>query len=465
MNARYLSTATRSFSIASLVAACLVVPRSGQSQSPGPATPSPGSFAAASDATHELRRALLEERWNYSKENRTAAAQEYAAIKASGEATAADDLIFGIVQYRQHDYGPSADTLHAALAAMPEDRLTLKTRIWTAIDRDDLTSAWPLLSRLQRVIFARSKDPAISSEALHDDLVFLGQLHGYLAGPYGELENDRLLLSLRDEIAAGLPLPALSAFEEAERSVTDRFEHLESERDRTLAEVEEDWKIAVDEKRAELSERRKEIEEERAMIGPALDKTGEQSRETLGALTEAESLAATSVQIAARQAENLRSEYRIALSAYLLQEDIARNAIRRAEELREENPNRPIFMPSGVFENLAVLRANLQRIERQMDVLQNSNAQLNFSFEQIRQRRISEEVELQRSMAKLNWDAAAIERELARLDQLGERVGDLKRSPSLALRNAERDLVSLNAYLDFSLETPREAALSALERR
>jgi hypothetical protein len=458
-----IGMSARSFSAAMIVAASVVLSASAPAQESTAKGKAAGAFAAASESTRELRRSLLEERWNYSKNSRVAAAQEYAAIRASGEATAADDLLYGIVQFRQHDYEASAVALTAALAAMPDDRMTLKTRILTAVERDELEVVWPLLSRLQRVVFARAKDPAIPTGTQREDLVFLGQLHGYLVGPYGELESERLLLSLRDEVAAGLPLTALRVFEEAERSVEERYEKLAGERKKIAARVEEELKAAAEAKRAELSERREEIEQERAKIDPALEKTADQSRETLGVLTEAEALAATSVQIAARQAENLRTEYRIALTAYLLQEDIAQNAITRAEELREQNPNRPILMPFGVFENLTVLRANLRRIEDQMVALQGNYAQLNFNFEQIRQRRVSEEVEMQRNMAKLNWDAAAIERELVRLDQLGEKVGDVKRSPSLALRTAERDLVSPSAYLDFSLETPRDAALAALK--
>ncbi|MGV3609195.1 MAG: hypothetical protein ACO1RA_22510, partial [Planctomycetaceae bacterium] len=258
MKARLFFTVIRAVPVAAAFAANLISSAGVSAQDPTP-TKAEGSFVRASEATRELRRSLLEERWNYSKENRAAAAQEYTAIRASGEATAADDLLYGVVQFRQHEYGPSAESLNAALVAMPEDRLTLKTRIWTAVERDEIEVVWPLLSRLQRVVFTRAKDPSISADALKDDLVFLGQLYGYLSGPYGEINSERSLTSLRDEVAAEMPLSALSAFEAAERSVEERYEKLSGERDRVLAQVEEELRAAAEEKRAELSERRSEI--------------------------------------------------------------------------------------------------------------------------------------------------------------------------------------------------------------
>lgn len=459
MNAKYLSNATLSLSSAALVAASLMTPNAGRAQS-APATRAPGSFAAASEATRDLRRTLLESRWNYSKESRASAAEEYAAIKASGEATAADDLIYGIVQYRQHDYGPSEKTLNSALAAMPEDRLTLKTRIWTAIDRDDVATAWPLLSRLQRVVFARAKDPAVSLDSIRDDLVFLGQLHGYLAGPYAELESDRLLLSLRDEVAAGLPLNALSVFEEAERSVESRFDAFSEEFQKLVAEEEKVRLANAEAKATELKARKEDLQIEKSKLDPELNKITDTSRETIGALTEAEALAASSVQTAQRQAEALRIEYFGVVDTLRVL-----YAARQAREGDNPTDSQRNAAQWAFQDRIGLAWQALNNLEAQMDALQRDHAQLNFNFQQIRQQRAAGEAELQQNVARLAWDAAKIERELQLLERQSKKTVDPNRTGSPQLRQKERSLTSLAAYVDFSLEVPREAALAALKSR
>lgn len=419
-------------------------------------------FAAASEATRELRRTLLKKRWDYSKENRADAAQEYAAIQASGEATPADALLYGLIQFRQHEYGPSAESLTVALAAMPEDRLTLKTRIWTAVERDELNAVWPLLSRLQRVVFERAKDPIVSTEALREDLVFLGQLHGYLAGPHGDLESDRFLLSLRDDAAAGLPLSALSVFETAERSVGERYDAIAEELQRLSAEEERARREQAEARLAELHAQREDLQNDKSKIEPVRDRLADTSRDALGALTQAEALAATSVATAQRQAEALRIEYFGVIDSlqtlYALRRDMERNGPGPPE-------SRGIRAELFFQDRIALAWQALNGLEAQMDALQRDHAQLNFNFQQIRQQRAAREAELQRSAAKLAWDEAKIERELQDLDRRMQGIVDPKRRTSLEVREKERALTSLSTYVDFSLEVPRAAALSALGSR
>lgn len=452
MNARSLSTAT-------LVAASVVLPVTAPGQD-GTATGKPaGSFAAASDAIRELRRSLLEERWDYSKDNRAAAAKEYAAIKASGDATAADDLLYGIVQFRQHDYATSSEALTSALAAMPDDRMTLKTRILTAVERSEFEVVWPLLSRLQRVVYARAKDPAIPEAAQREDLVFLGQLHGYLAGPYGELESGRLLLTLRDEVAAQMPLKALGVFEEAERSVAERYDRLSAEVQVLVAEVEKARQAETEARLAELEAQREDLQDDKSKIEPERNKITEISRETLGALSEAEALAASSVQTAERQAEALRIEYRGVMRGLELL--YMQRQAQMGENPTESQRNAAFFR---FQDRIALFWQAANNLEAQMDALQRDHAQLNFNFQQIRQQRLANEAELQQNVARLAWDDAKIERELAALKQQAEKVVDPKRKASPEVRVKEREMTSLGSYLDFSLEIPRDAALAALSR-
>jgi uncharacterized protein YoxC len=455
-------TSTLGLAKAAFVVASLALTSAGRGQEGTASAKASGSFAEASDATRDLRRSLLEERWNYSKENRAAAEREYAAIRASGEATAADDLLYGVVQFRQHDYAPSAASLTTALATMPEDRLTLKTRIWTAVERDELAVVWPLLSRLQRVVFARSKDPAVSAEALRDDLVFLGQLHGYLAGPYGELDNARLLSSHRDDAAAGLPLSALSVFEAAERSVGDRYDAVSDELQRLIAEDEKALQAEAEARLAELHAQREDLQEDKSKIDPVRAKLADASRETLGALTQAEALAASSVETAQRQAEALRTEYFGVVDnlqvLYALRRDWERNGPGPEE-------SRDIGAQLVFQDRIALAWRAMNALEAQMDALQRDHAQLNFNFQQIRQQRAMREAELQRNAAKLAWDEAKIERELQLLDRQMQGIVDPKRRRSLEVREKERALTSVSTYVDFSLEVPRDAALAALGRR
>lgn len=419
------------------------------------------SFAAASAPVQELRRSLLEKRWEYSKQNREEAAAEYAAIRASGEATPADDLLYGIVRFRQHEYAPSAEALNAALAAMPDDRMTLKTRIWTAVERKEFAVVWPLLSRFQRTVFDRAKDPAMSSATKREDLVFLGQLHGYLSGPYGELEDDRLLLSLRDEIAMNLALEDLSVFESAERGVEERQQTLSRKFEALLAEAAERERAEAEAKLAELMARQDDLKAEKEDLAPARDKIIEGARDPLGALTEAEALVATSAESISREAENLRREHNTAVQTYLMQQEILDDLLDR----QENQPGSNVFGVQAILANLASLRANVLRIEQQMQALQQQHAGVAFQFEQIRRRRLTEEAELMRTLGELQFDSAKLEKELALLKEEADELSQSKRSNSPVVRKAEKDLSSMASYVDFSLETPRAAALAALGER
>jgi hypothetical protein len=313
---------------------------------------------------------------------------------------------------------------------------------------------------LQRVIFARAKDPAISPEAQRDDLVFLGQLHGYLAGPYEDLESERLLVSLRDEVAAQMPLRALSVFEEAERSVQDRYERISIELEGLVAAGEEARQAETEAKLAELEARREDLKDDKSKIDPEREKITDVSRETLGALSEAEMLAASSVQTAQRQAEALRIEYRGVLRGLELL--YMQRRANQGENPMQGNGNAGLsFFPNRI--NL--FWQALNNLEAQMDALQRDHAQLNFNFQQIRQQRLASETELQQNVARLAWDDAQIERELEALKKQAEKVVDPKRKVSPEVRVKEREMISFGTYVDFSLEVPRAAALAALKSR
>jgi hypothetical protein len=100
-----------------------------------------------------------------------------------------------------------------------------------------------------------------------------------------------------------------------------------------------------------------------------------------------------------------------------------------------------------------------------MQMLQQQHAGVQFQFEQIRQRRLNEEAELMQTLSKLQVDGAKLERELALLKEEADEVGQSKRSNSPIVRKAEKALSSIGSYVEFSLETPRDAALNALGKR
>lgn len=426
----------------------------GQEPSAAAPSPAPSSVSSGRSAT-ELRLELLRDRWQSSAENRDRAPQLYASLKIGPSYVPADDFLYGLVRFKHNQYEEAEAALDLALERSPDDPMFLKTRVWAALARKRYDQAETALARFQEVLFKEELATSKRTPATrNDDLVFLGQVHGYLVTAAERLTKPEPFEKLRDAIAKGLSLEELRTFEAAERETQDRYDALVTEKEEAVAGLAEAADEAAAEKMTEFDERRRQLQEQRVDIDA-------KRTEAVNA-AEAELRQLVQTQAQAQQAQAV-------LGSQIVP---ARNQYSQAMESVERARRSLILIPFNDFSGRQIVLNQMQAAEQQASAIEAQLliAERNLAQAQSTAVNVSRELTVKESshrqkVGEIERALRQIEGELKRLDKEEETALGKGAGTTIEIRQMSQKIGALDSYVDYSLETPRLKLIEFLERR
>lgn len=452
MNARIAGRFPHAFAILALAAATGALPAQTPPPLPASAPAPPDTISSASPTA--LRLELLRDRWSSSAENRALAPQLYAALQKGASYLPADDYLYGLVRFRHNQYDESEAALDRALERSPNDLMFLKSRIWVALTRKRYDEALAALTKFQEVLFAEGKATTRPAAARAEDLTFLGQVHGFLAVAAERVKTPESFEKLRDAVAEALPLEELRTLETAEREALDRHETLVGERDAAVASLAEAADAAATEKMAEFDERRRQLQERRVDIDGQLTSAVEVAKAEVGNLGAAQLQAQQAVAALTNQLGPGRQQYS--------------DQLRTVERIRNS-------LVAVSFNNLAAqqylqseLQAAQQRaavMESQLQIAERNYAQASSTLVNVSREIAVKDAAHSQKVGELERGLRQIDDELKKLDKEEEKALGKGAGTTIAIRQMDQKIGSLDSYVDYDLEIPRLKLIEYLERR
>jgi hypothetical protein len=225
--------------------------------------------------------ALFEAGWKPSIKGLEAAQALYRELRQKNQLDPRVSFAFALVQMRNLKYDDARRQLDLVLAARPDDDQARRAKIWVLTISQNYSAALVEMEKLARNVAAKQPAPkdhktaqlAAATETTEateaSSAEFLGRVMGFIDGPAARGVSEHVRTDYRKRLVAPLSTADRQSFEEAYRTVQNRFAELSLDREQSKADAK-----LVQEKRQERVQQ--ELQRDRAAL--AREKSGLQAR-------------------------------------------------------------------------------------------------------------------------------------------------------------------------------------------
>lgn len=392
---------------------------------------------------------LFEVGWDTAVKSRGEADEVAAKIDELFPGDARGGYAYALVLVKQRRYTDAVKRVDQVLATHKTDAKVWQTKVRLAMLTKDYEGALAALEQLAALV-PSAADADSAAEADHQqNVVFLGRMFGYLAGPIEGAVNKALLDASKAKVEAALGEARRSTFDDGARQIREIYSSLVVERDDAEAEEKAAAEAEQEKLVNNLNEEKAGLDPKRDSLKTDRDKLRDDAKEEINSVAQDEQPLVRQLASIQQQALLIRQQRSLALNN-LASVQIAMN------NTRDPLITGQYSLQANQYSALAA------RYDAQLSILEQRAFLINRQRALIRQR-------AGQNTAEIAKQVADIEKELAELDKTEKRIATqekkgIKATPvTLASRLLEAEMAAFSTYDEFPLLLEKQRLLDSFK--
>lgn len=383
--------------------------------------------------------------WATSSDAKTAADQQYQALKQLAAADSRIDYAYALVQLKQRRLNEAATQLKGLSRDKQLGFQALRTKAWLSMLLKDYQ---PALVESQQLadLFPKEEFNGAPEAPYEECAAMLGRFFGYLEGPAGGAVADSILTSARNRVLDRLGDGRRRAFEDGRSKVLLKFTELTTEKEKT-----KDDNIAAATDQAEKT--KQDIEKQKSEIASQverLEKRVESSRaEFDSAMQGFDREEAPLIPVLSRLNDQLGRLQREGQSIRFQANDLRRQAERENDPVRKD---RLLRQARDVERLLFNVNRDLDTVEREGSIVQGQRAR-------IIQNRAAAQNRWQTEQNRIKAEANALKKSGVRIAGIEKRLDQPVSGNNTKTRVLSLQATAFTTYDQFPLDAEKERLL------
>ena len=202
---------------------------------------------------------LLEVGWQRTVKAAPAVLDQYERLRRLVPRDARVPYAYALVQVRQRRFRQASKLADEAIALNERDWHSWRAKIWISMLTRNYSGAMVEMDLLSRLLPAVDADQEEVERTYGEIAAFLGRQFGFMAGPANRAPSEKLTADHQNRIVARLTDSRRAAFEQARRSVLERFASMKQQADRIDNEAKASRQKKEQEADSELEKEREEL--------------------------------------------------------------------------------------------------------------------------------------------------------------------------------------------------------------
>ena len=376
------------------------------------------------------------------------------------ESLRSDSLLryaYAVVLVRQKRLFDARPLVEQAAESRPHDLELWQAKVWLHLTLGDRAKALAELGEFERAMI--ESDSTETGDAPQAAAEFCGKIMGFLAGPWHSRLHAEDVEKLRDKLRGAFGAEEQTAFDEAEREVSAKFDELRSKHKSLSQQAHDDARKRFAQAREDLLKSQTSLDEKQQDLS---DKDAKRAAELKTKLAEIDGkLNKLEQQYEAITAQMVPLELqREALMAQLAAVTVASSELFNLKRHPDSFDYQEFAGRQGSY--ISMVDRALAPIVAQLTVLAGKAAEVLDGVAELEAERQMVVYGRVQDAGKIAAKKKELEKQQARLDHNSKRLKAPKAANTAQSRASAAKLTLLSSYLDFPFEREKERILSIL---